>query len=590
MALDGWEPFLGAFGKHRRLADASGRSLLRASLRTGDDLFRRIERAKQEWEATADAIPDLICMVDGNGRIVRVNRAVETWGLTSVTEAPGLSLHDVVHPECESPSCYLSLLIKRLPDVIFRGERPRVEVYDRHLKRHIQATVYPLPASARTKNVHTTAAVIFLKDVSEQKAAEESLRRYTTRFEILHDLGRAILAARSPRAIAQEALRRLRRLVECERASVVLLNERSNTYLILAVDVDGETALAEGREFPVNSPAIRGVSEEMVVVGDLDALPQRTPLEESLRREGIRSFVNVPLRVDGRVIGSLNLGSRQPYGFDDEDLGVAEEVAHLVAIAVRQAQLMDQLWETNRALEMALKAKEEMILYVSHELLTPLTVIEGYRALLAEEMFGPLSPEQKEVLTTMEAQARRLMAQIQRLLMLQRVEAEAPVQEPVDLAALVGWVAATWCARARERGLTLAAEYPDARVLVYGDADLLQQMMEELLDNALKFGAEGREVRVRLWQEKSEARLSVQDEGVGIPAEVLPHLFQHFLQVNGGLNRVVGGMGIGLALCRKVVEAHGGRIWVESAGKGHGATFHVALPLMNAASSTATTD
>ncbi len=589
MALDGWEPLFGAFGKHRRLADASGRSLLRASLRTGDDLFRRIERAKQEWEATADAIPDLICMVDGNGRIVRVNRAVETWGLTSVTEAPGLPLHDVVHPECESPSCYLGLLIKRLPDVIFRGERPRVEVYDRHLRRHIQATVYPLPASARTKNVHATAAVIFLKDVSEQKAVEESLRRYTTRLEILHDLGRAILAARSPRTIAHEALRRLRRLVDCERASVVLLDDRSNTYLILAVDVDGDTALAEGREFPVNSPAIRGVSAEMVVVGDLDALPQRTPLEESLRREGIRSFVNVPLRVDGRVIGSLNLGSRQPYGFDDEDLGVAEEVAHLVAIAVRQAQLMDQLRETNRALEMALKAKEEMILYVSHELLTPLTVIEGYQSLLAEEMFGPLTAEQKEALTTMEAQARRLMAQIQRLLMLQRVEAEAPAQEPVDLAALVGWVAAAWRTRAREKGLTLAAEYPDGRVLVRGDVDLLQQMMEELLDNALKFGAEGREVRVRLWQEEREARLSVQDQGVGIPAEVLPHLFQHFLQVNGGLNRAVGGMGIGLALCRKVVEAHGGRIWAESAGEGRGATFHVALPLMNAALSTTTT-
>lgn len=173
---------------------------------------------------------------------------------------------------------------------------------------------------------------------------------------------------------------------------------------------------------------------------------------------------------------------------------------------------------------------------------------------------------------------------------------EPPQRDAVDLSLLVRWVGANWQGRAREEGISLQVAAPDEAVTVMGDIDMLQQVLHELLDNALKFSPRGGRVHVRLWEEEGQARVSVRDEGVGIPPDVLPHLFQHFLQVNGGLNRRVGGMGIGLALCRKVVEAHGGRIWAESAGEGRGATFHVVLPLpaqgaplTSAGSSTATT-
>lgn len=561
------------------LGVSSLRGVPHVGVRTTEDLFRRVERAKQEWEITADAIPDLICLVDSNGNIVRVNRTVETWNLAPVTHAPGQPLHSLVHPRCEAPHCYLNLLLKRLPDVIFRGESPRMEVYDPHLHKYIQASVHPLPPGAKEKNVHAATAVILLRDVTERKVAEKSLRSYMSRLEVLNDLGRAILAAQSSESIAREAVQRLRRIVQCERASLILFDEDTATYRVVAEDTAEDGLQGKESGSAVVDYFVRQVPAHTVVIGDLTSLPERFAAEQALIRAGIRAVVIVPLQVDGRVIGSLNLGSRQPHRFGDEEVRVAEEVAYLVAIAVQQAQLMKKLRDTNQALQVALKSKEEMILYVSHELRTPLTVVEGYLSLLREEVLGPLVPEQHEALESMTVQTQRLLNQINRLLALQRVDAEPFQQDVVDVGMLVQWLKRTWQVHAQKAGIALHVQVDAPSLMVMGDVDMLQQMLNELVDNALKFSPRGSHVWVRAWQEGEEARVSIQDEGTGIPAEILPHLFQHFLQVNGGLNRPVGGMGIGLALCRKVVEAHGGRIWAESKGEGQGATFHVALPL-----------
>ncbi len=381
------------------------------NLETAQDLFRRVERAKQEWETTADAIPDLICLVDSGGRIVRANRTVEEWGGARVTEVPGRHLHSLLHPKCDDPSCYLVSLLSRLPDVVFRGDRLCEKAYDPHLDKYLQATVHPLPPQARDKNVNRSAAVVVLRDVSEREKFLEELQR------------------------------------------------------------------------------------------------------------------------------------------------------------------------ANKALHMALKAKEEMILYVSHELRTPLTVIEGYLSLLRDGILGALNSEQQEAVRTMTSEAQRLLGQINRLLALQRVEAESPYVTVVDLGSLVHWVVPGWKTAARRSGVEIEVRVEDSPLNVRVDMDRVQQMLSELLDNAIKFSPNGGKVVVRVWKQEDMARLSVSDEGIGIPPEALPHVFQHFLQVNGGLSRRIGGMGIGLALCRKIVEAHGGRIWAESPGEGKGSTFHVALPL-----------
>jgi signal transduction histidine kinase len=111
------------------------------------------------------------------------------------------------------------------------------------------------------------------------------------------------------------------------------------------------------------------------------------------------------------------------------------------------------------------------------------------------------------------------------------------------------------------------------------DSDLLRQVIVNLLDNAVKFSPQGGVVRIRAQVEDGQAIVAVSDDGIGIPPEKLPRLFERFYQVDGSATRRYGGMGIGLALCRAIVQAHGGRIWAESRGEGHGSSFYVSLPL-----------
>ncbi len=119
---------------------------------------------------------------------------------------------------------------------------------------------------------------------------------------------------------------------------------------------------------------------------------------------------------------------------------------------------------------------------------------------------------------------------------------------------------------------------PDLSLLM-ADPDLLGQVVVNLLDNALKFSPGGGVVTVRAWPEGDEVIIAVSDQGIGIPPDKLGRIFERFYQVDGSTSRRFGGMGIGLALCKAIVEAHGGRIWAESAGEGQGSTFYVALPV-----------
>jgi len=127
----------------------------------------------------------------------------------------------------------------------------------------------------------------------------------------------------------------------------------------------------------------------------------------------------------------------------------------------------------------------------------------------------------------------------------------------------------------------LAADVESGLPAISVDVDFMGQVMENLLDNAFKFSPEGGAVTVRAWQctQASEVCIAVSDQGVGIPRDKLDRLFTRFFQINGSTTRRFSGVGIGLALCKKIIEAHGGRIWVESEGEGRGSAFCVTLPI-----------
>jgi two-component system phosphate regulon sensor histidine kinase PhoR len=235
------------------------------------------------------------------------------------------------------------------------------------------------------------------------------------------------------------------------------------------------------------------------------------------------------------------------------------------------------------------RVRSEFVANVSHELKTPLSAIRGYAETLGD---GALDepPTARRFVDRILEQCRRLQALLDDLLTLSRLESpDVPVERrPVDLRRVVERSLETAAGRARERGVELAAELPDPdRPIAFeGDANNLERLLLNLLDNAIKYNRPGGDVTVRLEAEEGEdgpeVVLSVTDTGLGIPASALPRIFERFYRVDKGRARDEGGTGLGLAIVKHVAQSHGGRVEVESA-PGVGSTFRVHLPAAAAA-------
>jgi two-component system, OmpR family, phosphate regulon sensor histidine kinase PhoR len=222
--------------------------------------------------------------------------------------------------------------------------------------------------------------------------------------------------------------------------------------------------------------------------------------------------------------------------------------------------------------------RRDFVANVSHELKTPLAAIRGYAETLRD---GALDepPTARRFTERILQHCRRLQALLDDLLTLSRLEsvALAEEREPVDLNALVQRAVDLLGKAAREREVQIAVE-GGALPAVPGDADALERLVLNLVDNAVKYNQPGGQVTVRLAQQDHAAVLEVADTGIGIPPDALPRVFERFYRVDKGRSRDEGGTGLGLAIVKHVAQAHGGQIDVESR-MGKGTTFRVKLPL-----------
>ena len=541
-------------------------------------IFDKVERAKQEWEATADSLPELICLIDHRGRLIRANRTVETWGLSRVMDVKGRNLHELIHPHCHDLFCYLHQLLHRFTLQASECQPAELETYDGFLKRHVRIRIQPAPEH---KQLASRTAAVVVQDISERKQAEDALRRHTQRLEMMNEMGEAILAACLPEDIAQAALGRIRQLVPFRQARVTLFRPESDEFFVLAADANGETHLRPGRSYPRED--FKGSEErwpdKFFHIEDLPSLSDLSPVEQQLLRDGIRTYLTIPLVAEAETFGCLSLGSDRPGAFDHEHIQIASQVADLLAIAVRQARLWTSLQQVNVELQAALQAKEQIIQNVSHELRSPLQFISGYTDLLESGDLGPLTPDQKQAVQVMRHKGEALGFMVERLLALQTLDVKSLNRKPMDMSAWLKQTLHSWHLRAAKAGLQLELEAPGSLPLLSADPDFLGHVVTNLLDNAFKFSPEGGVVRVRAWAEPGEIVLAVSDQGVGIPPAKLQQVFERFYQVDRSQGRRFGGMGIGLALCQTIVEAHGGRIRADSLGEGQGSTFTVALPI-----------
>lgn len=318
---------------------------------------------------------------------------------------------------------------------------------------------------------------------------------------------------------------------------------------------------------------------EPILIPDVAAEVEYPVLQALAASEGYRAYAVWPFVYEGRPMAAIACYYDQPHIWSDEEQEVMASFARQGAVALQNARLYGRLQAANRELQAALQAREEMIQNVSHELRTPIALIRGYAELMVTEKgLGPLTTEQEHALDTIVHQADRLRTLVDRLLLLQTIKERVLELAPVDINALLRTTVQSWLPRAQQAGIELVWSPCPERPAVMGDSFLLAEVIDNLLDNAIKFSPDGGTVGLSTHHKGNEVIVAISDQGIGLPAAKKKRIFERFYQVDGSMSRCFGGMGIGLALCAAIVKRHQGRIWAESPGKGKGTTFYVALP------------
>ncbi len=286
-----------------------------------------------------------------------------------------------------------------------------------------------------------------------------------------------------------------------------------------------------------------------------------------------------PVKTEDKTLGVV-VATNRPGGFGHEEVDAITSLADAASLLISNARLYAMLTGTVEELRRASRLKDHFLQNVNHELRTPLTAIVGWTDLLEEEKVDEATL--RRGLKQVRQSARVLLALIDDLLDLARMDRGALSLElrPVQLAEVIQRSLDTVRLMAEARGVVLIqAPLPESMIAVRADSLRLQQVLWNLLANAIKFTPRHGRVIVRVDRERERYLVRVEDDGIGIPEAELPHIFERFRQVDGSATRRHPGMGIGLSLARSLVELHGGTIWAESlSGRGSRFTFSLPIP------------
>jgi signal transduction histidine kinase/CheY-like chemotaxis protein len=312
---------------------------------------------------------------------------------------------------------------------------------------------------------------------------------------------------------------------------------------------------------------------------DLDAEPP-DPHVEALRSHGWRSMVAVPLRREGEILGALVARRRTPGKLPPEELELLETLADQSSVAIVNARVYRQLEDKRRQLEVASGHKSEFLASMSHELRTPLNAVIGFSDVLLDRMAGELNERQDEYVREIRDSGRHLLELINDILDLSRVESGRMEldRHSVWLPGVLEQSLAMVRQRAVQHGISLAVHVAPDVATVAADELKLKQVLLNLLTNAVKFTPDGGAVTVAAHADGAMAQISVRDTGVGIAEAEQEAIFETFQRGGRAARSGAEGTGLGLTLSRRIVELHGGRLWVESR-PGAGSTFSFTLPL-----------
>jgi PAS domain S-box-containing protein len=534
-----------------------------------EDILAAERLATSILEQAAEAV--VVCNVQG--RIVRTSRAA----LQLAGEEPLFRAFGQVFPiRMREGGSHHDLLARALAGEVVSGAEATLARAES--TKHLVVSAAPL-ADAQHAII---GCVVSLTDVTERKRAEDGMQ--------LLGLASAALGGSWNVAAMVERLVGVIVPAFADWCVVYTLDDDRHAVEIAGVrHVDSVSTPFVRRELTAAARAANGTLVEAILsdVGARRIAPFETdPIDAftaPLCALGARSVLMAPMRAHRRAFGVIVVGRSAPDdAFREESLALLQELAVRTAVAIDSSKLFDLAHREKERAEEANRAKDEFLAVVSHELRTPLNAILGWARILRSRELA--RDQRDQAMETIERNAMMQTQLIDDLLDISRIVSGKLRLErgDVDVVAVVRAAMDSVRPLVQAKDISVQAAFDLCDAPVLGDAARLQQVVWNLLTNAVKFTNRGGHVDVSLRSAASHVEITVQDDGKGIAKEFLPRVFERFLQADGGSARSHGGLGLGLAIVKNIVELHGGAITAHSDGEGRGARFVVTLPCASA--------
>jgi PAS domain S-box-containing protein len=545
----------------------------------------RAEEARLHLASIVESSEDAIIGKSLDGTITSWNNGAEVMYGYTVEEVKGRPITILNPPDRPNEIPQLLEIVKQGKG-INRYETERIRKDGRRL--YVSASVSPI----RDYEGKVVGASTIGRDITALRKVEEKLRAHASQMETLYTIGQEIGRTLALDEVIQYALDRVVSASGFDVAFIHFSGKSSALTVYAAGSASRSSAeqrqllarLGEDFERKIT------VCKEPWFVEDAAALPE---LKELQAVEGMRALVVLPLSGGEQRRGTLTLMSPRVQTFGPEESQFLQALGQQIALAIENAQLYGATVEVNAHLQeeieernRAEKTLADFTAMVVHDLRSPLSNVVSIAESLQDGLFGQVNEQQNKWLWKIETNCKSLIEHVSDFLDLSKIEAGhiELVNKPVDLKALIQEILVEHSIQADQRQISLRNKIDRELPTIRLDPRRVNQVLSNLLNNALKFSDDGGDIEVGAGRGSgNEINVWVKDAGIGIDSDEIGQIFEKYRQVSSGRNSGHKGTGLGLVICKKIVEAHGGRIWAESQ-KGKGATFFFSLPI-NASSS-----
>jgi signal transduction histidine kinase len=428
-------------------------------------------------------------------------------------------------------------------------------------------------------------AVIAIENVrlfDEVQARTRELSQSVGELLALGEVSQAINSTLDVETVLTTIVVKAAQLSATEAGAIYTFDESRQRFLLRATHGMDEVMIAtiQDHGIRVGETAIGKAVAERSPIQIADTLKDRSLVLDIIMQAGFRALLAVPLLRPDQIIGALVVRRKEPGEFPEHTVKLLQTFAEQSVLTIQNARLFREIENKSRELAEASQHKSKFLANMRHELRTPLNAILGYTELMTDGAYGEPSEKMMGVLKRLEANGRHLLGLINDVLDLSKIEAGQLVLELSDYSIqdIAQTVRSTLEPLAADKKLAFKLDLSPELPSGHGDGRRLTQVLINLVGNAIKFTDAG-EVVIKAEANNGSFHVSVRDTGPGISAADQAKLFQEFQQADNAITRKKGGTGLGLAISKRIIEMHGGKIWVESQ-LGQGSTFTFTLPVM----------